>query len=359
MNMTFFIVLGLAFLSFIIPAVSYGFISKRGIFNRSGFGNSAFLPPALTLFPLMLGSWFWFYNTDDFIGSGNIWQIIVPFVGAGAIAASGYYDTLKRWFWPFMIIAAVAAVAVMPTDALRIIPSLSPFVNRLLLAVAWLLFAYIYIYANSGDGVLAVQSVTISLGIGILGAVNAIPLLLGVFGWMFAAAFLALMTFSWHPSRIKISSHDAAAFGFLLFSLMAPAAGEGAASCCIIFSLFLLVDFCWALALKLTFLPRYYDLFANTGFQQAVNDGMDPAQAASFTIRIQMLMLFFGCFQAYSPTPWSLLLISVMITLWLVYRFRSIPVPDQSLRDINAQVLEELQERVNEFKSYVKKDNDL
>ena len=85
---------------------------------------------------------------------------------------------------------------------------------------------------------------------------------------------------------------------------------------------------------------------------------MDPAQAASFTVRIQMLMLFFGCFQAYSPTPWSLLLVSTMITLWLDYPFRNIPTPPQTLRDINAQVLEELQDRVNEFKSYIKKDND-
>ena len=51
-------------------------------------------------------------------------------------------------------------------------------------------------------------------------------------------------------------------------------------------------------------------------------------------------------------------MVSTMITLWLDYRFRNIPTPPQTLRDINAQVLEELQDRVNEFKSYIKKDND-
>ena len=82
---------------------------------------------------------------------------------------------------------------------------------------------------------------------------------------------------------------------------------------------------------------------------------MNPAQAASFSMRIQLLMLFFGCFQAYSPTPWSLLLVSSLIALWLIYRFRNIPAPMQSFKDINAQVLEELQDRVNEFKNYVKR----
>ncbi len=359
MNITFFIVFGLAFLSFIIPATIYGMISRRSIFNRSGMSNSAFLPIFLILLPLTLGSRFFLYNADDFIGSFGFLQIIIPFFGAFAIFASGYFTALHRWFWPLLVSAVVLAIISMPAEAVLVIPSLSPLVNRLILAAAWLFFAVLYPYVNSGDGILSLQSLNISLGIGILGAINALPLLLGIYGWMFAAAFLALTVFSWHPSRIKISSADAAAFGFLLFSLIAPASGEGAASCCLIFSLFFLIDFCWSLALKLTFFPRYKDLSANSGFRQATADGMEPAQAASFTFRIQMLMLLFGCFQAYSPTPWSLLLVSVMVTLWLDYRFRNIPAQPQSLRNINAQVLEELQDRVNEFKSYIKKDNDI
>lgn len=46
MNITFFIVLGLAFLSFIIPAAVYGIVSRRTMFNRGGLGSSAFLPAA-------------------------------------------------------------------------------------------------------------------------------------------------------------------------------------------------------------------------------------------------------------------------------------------------------------------------
>lgn len=39
MNITFFIVLGLAFLSFIIPAAVYGIVSRRAMFNRGGVGQ--------------------------------------------------------------------------------------------------------------------------------------------------------------------------------------------------------------------------------------------------------------------------------------------------------------------------------
>lgn len=78
MNITFFIVLGLAFLSFIIPAAVYGIVSRRAMFNRGGLGSSAFLPAAMVLLPLMLGVRFFLYDGDDFIGSYNFWQIVVP-----------------------------------------------------------------------------------------------------------------------------------------------------------------------------------------------------------------------------------------------------------------------------------------
>ena len=222
MNITFFIVLGLAFLSFIIPAAVYGIVSRRAMFNRGGLGSSAFLPAAMVLLPLMLGVRFFLYDGDDFIGSYNFWQIVVPFAGAFAIAASGRFDSPRRWLPPLLTFAAFLAVVVMPENAVNVVPSLPPLANRLILAAAWLFFAGLYPYVNSGDGVLAVQSLNISLGIGILGAVNALPLMLGVFGWMFAAAFLALTVFSWHPSRIKVSSRD-----FRLSAVFPDRAGGG------------------------------------------------------------------------------------------------------------------------------------
>ena len=141
MNITFFIVLGLAFLSFIIPAAVYGIVSRRAMFNRGGLGSSAFLPAAMVLLPLMLGVRFFLYDGDDFIGSYNFWQIVVPFAGAFAIAASGRFDSPRRWLPPLLPLAVVLAVVVMPENAVNVVPSLPPLANRLILAAAWLFFA--------------------------------------------------------------------------------------------------------------------------------------------------------------------------------------------------------------------------
>ena len=74
MNITFFIVLGLAFLNFIIPAAVYGIVSRRAMFNRGGLGSSAFLPAAMVLLPLMLGVRFFLYT----ISGRSSYRLPVP-----------------------------------------------------------------------------------------------------------------------------------------------------------------------------------------------------------------------------------------------------------------------------------------
>ena len=358
MNINFFIVLGLSFISFIAPAICFAGIARKGTFNQSKITDSPVVAICATLLPLSIAAYFLTYKSSDFVGSYSLLQPVVTFIGAVLIMLSGHINALKQKLWLILPLCVLGGILVMPEGGFTIVEGISPSGNKILLGIIWLTFAAIYRYANSGNGMLASQSTTIGLGIGILGVLNAVPLLLGAYGWMTAASFLALAVFSWYPSRIKISATDSVAFGYILFSLIAAVSDEGAISSCVIFALYFLLDFAFALLLKLTFLPRFGDMLVNSSIQQAVENGMNPAQAASVTLRIQILVLLFGCFQVYSPTPWSLLLITTLIAIWLLYRFRNVAMPVQSLKDINAQVLEELQDRMDEFKSYVKKDNE-
>ena len=360
MNTNFLIILGLTFVSFIVPAVCYNFLAQKSNFNRqtSAIKNS-FFPLGLTTFITALFSYFFLYNPDDFIGSLNLEQIIIPFIGAFIINCADINRHIKKFLPLILPLAVAVSVAVMPQTSFAFLPQFPFIANALILGSAWLVFSIIFQYANSGEGMLGSQALTFTLGIGLLGCLDALPFMLGVLGWCFSGAFAAMLIFSWSPSRIKISKYNAIALGFLLFSLISPVISEGALSCCVIFSIFFIIDFLWALLLKLTFIPRYNDIYFNMSYQQSVAGGILPEQAASFGLRIQILMLFLGVFQAYSSEPWSLLLISSLLALWLTYRFRTNQGGSQKLRDINSQVIEELQDRVNEFKNYIKKDNEL
>ncbi len=125
MNMNFLITLGLAFLSFVVPAVCYSVMARKSNFNRkASLTNTAFLPLFAVLLPLMLLAYFFLYNGNDFIGSFNLWQIIIPFAGALMISAVGVYPRLERWFPLILILAVALSAAVIPDSALRFIPAL-------------------------------------------------------------------------------------------------------------------------------------------------------------------------------------------------------------------------------------------
>ena len=80
--------------------------------------------------------------------------------------------------------------------------------------------------------------------------------------------------------------------------------------------------------------------------------------AASFSCRIQLLLIFFGVFQTLSVHQYSLLTVSTIITVWFLYRFHNLDQQQQSIAEINRKVLEDLQDRVNDIKQYIHGDDE-
>ncbi len=357
MNMTFFIVLSLVCFTLAASTVSFALIARKGIFNQSDIKNSVFIPSLLILFVTTLAAWFFFYDQDDFIGYFPLTQLLVPFACSALICIIGYYYPNNRWLWLVVVISACLSVLAVPEDNFLFTSALPPLLIRIFLAAGWVLFAFLCRYANNGSAALAGQTIFVALGISILAFMQALPFFIGVYAWLFTIVLFIMLFFSWYPSKIRISSIDAMSLGFLLFSLIVPAITEGAISCCMIFIMFMAVDFLWAFVLKLTFLPQFQNIVENSAFHQAIAKGATPSQAAFFILRAQLMTLILGCFQVYSPMPWSLMLVSFFIILWVDYRFRNMFVPVQTFRNINTQVLEELQDRINEFKDYIKKDD--
>jgi hypothetical protein len=359
MNINFFITLAAVLLCFIAPAIMYNSVAKNNsVFNSfQSIKRSSFMPIYITLAFALIVGYLVLYNPSTFIFSLTNIEIFVPLTGALTIYLSGYNTRLSKLTLPFIFSWAIAAVLVMPEEAMLFIPMLPSWLNRIILIAVWFIFSCIYRYSNSGDEMLAVQSISLGIGIALLMILDALPYLLGLYGFAYVAAFMALLAFTWYPSRIKISTNAASSFGFMLFGLISYAVAEGCGPCILIFCMYMIVDFLWALGYKLTFQDRYNNLIDNTCYRQAVEEGMHPIKAVSFTIRIHMLLIFFGCFQIYSPNQMSLVILSIFLTIWFCYKFKNIPTPVQHLKDINTQVLEELQDRVEEFKKIMSQNN--
>lgn len=360
MNSNFFIALIAVFIGFLTPAVCYNFIVRRS--NRFNNGVSlqkdVFLPFAATTFILSSAVYFIFYTPQQFLTSFSFIELLVPFATVILACLSVLSGKTEKFFLMLLFIGSAAGSAALPENAAAAVLPLDPIYNRIIICIVWFFFSYIYRYANSGDAMLPAQSATIAAGIGILGVIDAIPLMLGIIGLIFAASLTALTVFTWHPSRLVISSRAASCFGFILFALCIWTASENAGSCVIIYALYFLVDFIWAIGLRLSFVEKYAVTENNTAYREAVADGMLPATATSFSLRVQALLLFLGSFQALADKQSSLLLISTLITIWFLYKFRNISDGNAGFRDINRQVLDDLQDRVNDIKQYINKGTD-
>ncbi|MBQ8785506.1 MAG: hypothetical protein IJZ59_05645 [Alphaproteobacteria bacterium] len=360
MNSTFLIVLIAAFISFILPAIAYSFTSKkRGRFNNDDSKNtSMFIPLAVPLFAVTSVLYYTIYDHKDFLTVLTSAELIIPFVSAIIIGFTGTIFKNNKFVFPIVLfLGSFASSFAIPDAATTFVINLNPLAVKALIGVIWFLFSLMYRYANIGDALLSIQSITIAGGIAILGLIGAIPAFLGTLGIIFTAGFLALMSFTWYPARLKISNNEASCFGFMLFSLIAWASTENAAGCVLIFCLYFIIDILWALLLKLSFMDKYSNMQQNASYCKAMELGMVPNLIANYVIRIQVLLLFLGVFQALADNHFSLLLASSLITIWFMYRLQNISNGPQSFKDINRQVLDDLQARINDIKQYSNKDN--
>ena len=361
MNSTFLITLIATFASFILPAIIYSFIvKKRGRFNTDNTNKpSLFLPLVVPLFAISTILYYTIYDNKDFLTVLTSAELIVTFISAVTIGIIGTVFKNNKFILPLALLSGsfVSSFAI-PDEATTFIADTNPLIVKAGIGFAWFLFSLIFKYANIGDAMLSIQSITIAVGIAILGLIGAIPSFLGVLGIMFTAGFLALMSFTWYPARLKISNSEANCFGFLLFSLMVWTFTENAAGCVLIFCLYFIIDILWAFLLKLSFMDKYSNIHQNTSYSKAIEQGMAPNLIANYIIRIQIILLFLGAFQALADNHFSLLLASSLITVWFMYKLQNISDGPQSFKDINRQVIEDLQARINDIKQFSNKDNE-
>ncbi|MBO7555810.1 MAG: hypothetical protein J6T72_00210 [Alphaproteobacteria bacterium] len=110
--------------------------------------------------------------------------------------------------------------------------------------------------------------------------------------------------------------------------------------------------------MRLTFIEQYSDIKENTSYRQALAQGISPQVATSFLCRAQILIIIFGSFQAYNSQPHSLLLISALVSIWLTFKMRNLSENNKTIKDLNKEVLEDLQARINSIKQYSNKEED-
>ncbi len=355
MNSTFLITLALAFCCYILPAIVYNMVYSRSN-PIAHFASPAFIPMCLSIALISSVAYFVFYDNTQFLTSMSFWALFIPFTLALLINIIG---TRTPQLTPIgIVLSAIACAFIIPDNAISAVAPFPLIYNRLLIAVSWVLFCYMFKYSNTEDTMSITQALTVCIGIAALGMINAIPPFIGIIALFFITGLLALLTFNWYPARIKLKDIDVLCLGFIVFSLMTWAIAENALSCIIIYNLYLIIDFVIAVLFSCTFLPKFKVLIQNTSLRQAINNGVSPTIAIYFSYRIQIFLIFLGTFQALSPNKFSLILVSSLITIWLLYRLRTLqPEAVATQNNINRNILEDMQNRIDDLKQHIEEED--
>lgn len=292
----------------------------------------------------------------DIVFPISFWNVIAAFLGASAIYAISLYAKTAKLVAPVIFIAAFAGLFFIPSDFLLFEGVLPFFLDRFCILLIWGGIGFCWKYFNGIDGVLGLENASLYIGICLLGILGGISTLVGNFGFAFLGVAAAFLIFNWYPARIILKPGGAQAWGFLTAWLLLQGSQEGSSSCILIFLLYPLVEMLWAVGLKLSLRPRYKNLVSNMNYYQANVAGLAPNLVCSMIIRLQFILLLFGCFQLYAPNAVSLPILSLIISVWFINRIKNWQEEPQTLKELNHNFIRDIKDNVEDVKKQIKKE---
>ncbi len=286
------------------------------------------------------------FNHTDFINQTSAVQFLLP-AAAAVIAA-----ILISFNLPAVLLKPVFII--LPFAVCFAICDSSEIYQAAISALLWILICFSLPVSNRFAGVAVSPAICFGCGILVLSLIGAVPSAIGFYGVCLAAATAGFMLFNWPPAALNLSNSDAGVLGFLIGGIAACASLEGSASSALIFVMFPLCEACFAVLQKVTFMPQFADLTANTAGAKAVASGLDSAVLAKHAMRINIMMLLFGCLQAYAPDQHSIPLVCAAIVIWQMYRLIHWNNLSSGIGETNQNVISELKKNFTEIRTQIK-----
>jgi UDP-N-acetylmuramyl pentapeptide phosphotransferase/UDP-N-acetylglucosamine-1-phosphate transferase len=174
-------------------------------------------------------------------GAGT--ELLLPALGLALVACVSFYDDLRgasaRLRFGTQMLAVALGLAALP-DGARVFQGFLPFwADRLAAGFAWLWFVNLYNFMDGIDGITAVETLVIGLGLALVAALappRPFPVAAGL---VLAGAAIGFLPWNWAKARIFLGDVGSVPLGYMLGFLLLDLAAAGR----------------WAAALAL---PLYY-----------------------------------------------------------------------------------------------------
>lgn len=224
--------------------------------------------------------------------------------------------------------------------------------DRFCIILLWTLFAWCFRYMNGIDGIASLQASGFVCGLLILSVLGGLPLLYGNFAAALLGALTALLVYNWYPAKLLLKDGACVSLGFLLGWLTILTAREGTGSCALIYAMYYILEICWAVGRKL--IANDGSLVSNTLYYRLNASGLSPAEIGQNVAKLLTVLLVLGSFQVYAPNNYSLPLAAALVALWFMSKLNNWQEPQQSLKDINREVIRDIKDNVEDIKKIIR-----
>ena len=297
------------------------------------------------------------WQSYDFVSGLSLYSFIAAGISALIILAA---SVIKIPFWSrFLLTSVLISVIVLFFSAtIPFFPEASFGINAFLTVILWIAISFSVRLLSLNLALPVIEFNSICFGAFFLWLTSALPMALGVLGLFFAVASIPLIILNWYPQKLPLSKSSLDVLGFLLGLIVIFSSVEQTFPCFFIFMLYLIVEILWSVGKKLTFLPPFKDICANTFYYQSELSGLSPALINGQIIRINFLLLMFGCFQAFSPNAYSVPILCIFLCLWLLYRLQNWHETPNTLKEANKEFVSGLKQNIDTLKeTFSKTDN--
>ena len=354
MEFTYITTLGAFLVCFLVTLISLRAIvlSPLTLDLKSRWYQDAFLPILLVSF-IAFALLFYFTETAyDQIFPLTWTDLALSFSSAIAIYIVSLFKKSTRFTLPVLVGTILLCTAILPNDFTLFQNHLPFWGDRFCIVLFWILFAWCFRFMNGIDGIATLQASSFTCGLLILTFLGGLPLLYGNFAAALLGSLTSLLIYNWYPAKILLKDSACISLGFLLGWLTILTAREGTASCSLIYATYYILEIIWAIGSKLV--ANNGSLTANTLYYRVNISGLSPAEVGQNITKLLTVLLVLGSFQVYAPNNYSLPLAAALVTLWFMNKLNNWQEPQQSLKDINHEVIQDIKDNVENIKKIIR-----
>lgn len=180
------------------------------------------------------------------------------------------------------------------------------------LALAWLWYINLTNFMDGIDGITAVETFSIALGVALITALLWMPEPLTDYAMVMAAAMVGFIWWNWHPAKCFMGDAGSIPLGFMLAYILTLLAQHGCWAASLILPGYYLIDSGITLAKRILMRERFWEAHSQHFYQRAVRMGHSHT-AVVITIAVTNICLIaIAVNVSLHPAYWLLGLLGAM-----------------------------------------------